>query len=89
MTNRSSDARIRVATAQNDLRYDCFATAHSSRGYFDAKKTFDLGLPITVSAGVKSRLTAYDLWKTGALTWTYIGAARDWQSKHCFFRVKP
>ncbi|MEO6245283.1 MAG: carboxypeptidase regulatory-like domain-containing protein, partial [Opitutaceae bacterium] len=47
------------------------------QGYFDAKKTLDLGLPITVSAGVKSRLTAYDLWKTGAHTWTYVGAARN------------
>ncbi len=47
------------------------------QGYFDAKKTLDLGLPITVQAGVKSRLTTFDLWKTGALTWTYVGAANN------------
>ncbi len=47
------------------------------QGYFDGKKTFDLGLPVTVSAGVKSRLTVYDLWKTGALTWTFVGPARN------------
>jgi TonB-dependent receptor len=47
------------------------------QGYFDGKKTLDLGLPVTVSAGVKSRLTVYDLWKTGAHTWTYVGTARN------------
>jgi iron complex outermembrane recepter protein len=47
------------------------------QGLFDAKQTFSLGLPITVQAGLKSRLTVYDLWKTGALTWTYIGPARN------------
>ena len=47
------------------------------QGYFDGKKTFDLGLPITVQTGVKSRLTVYDLWKTGAHTWTFVGAARS------------
>ena len=47
------------------------------QGYFDAKQGFNIGLPVTVQAGVKSRLTVYDLWKTGALTWTYIGPARN------------
>ena len=48
------------------------------QGAFDAKQTFNvLDLPITVSAGLKSRLTVYDLWKTGALTWTYVGPARN------------
>ncbi|MFM9954900.1 MAG: TonB-dependent receptor domain-containing protein [Opitutaceae bacterium] len=42
-------------------------------GYLDAKKTFTLGLPITLQAGVKTRLTTYDLNRTGALTWTYVG----------------
>jgi iron complex outermembrane recepter protein len=45
------------------------------QGNFDAKQVFDIGLPVTVQAGVKSRLTVYDLWKTGALTWTYVGPA--------------
>ena len=47
------------------------------QGYFDAKQVFNVGLPIAVQAGIKSRLTAYDLWKTGSLTWTYIGPARN------------
>ncbi len=47
------------------------------QGYFDAKQTFNVGLPITVQAGIKSRLTAYDLYKTGSLTWTYVGPARN------------
>ena len=42
-------------------------------GYLDAKKTFTLGLPFTVQAGVKTRLTTYDLNRTGNLTWTYVG----------------
>ncbi|HUR59648.1 MAG TPA: TonB-dependent receptor [Opitutaceae bacterium] len=47
------------------------------QGYLDGKQTFDVGLPITVQAGIKSRLTVYDLWKTGALTWTYVGPANS------------
>ncbi|MBI5769135.1 MAG: TonB-dependent receptor [Verrucomicrobia bacterium] len=47
------------------------------QGYFDAKKAFNLGIPVIVQAGVKSRLTVYDLWKTGALTWTFVGPARS------------
>ncbi len=45
------------------------------QGYFDAKQTINLGLPVTVQAGVKGRLTVYDLYKTGSLTWTYVGPA--------------
>jgi TonB-dependent receptor len=45
------------------------------QGYLDAKQVFNIGIPISVQAGVKSRLTAYDLWKTGSLTWTYVGPA--------------
>ena len=47
------------------------------QGYLEGKQTFDLGLPVTVQAGVKSRLTVYDLWKTGALTWTFVGPANS------------
>jgi len=46
-------------------------------GYLDAKHTFDLGLPITISAGAKVRQSTYDLSQTGTLTWTYVGAARN------------
>lgn len=46
-------------------------------GYLDAKKSFNVGLPFTVQAGVKSRLTTYDLARTGALNWTYVGPARS------------
>ncbi|MBL9200527.1 MAG: TonB-dependent receptor [Opitutaceae bacterium] len=48
------------------------------QGAFDAKQTLNvLELPVTISAGLKSRLTAYDLWKSGALTWTYVGPSRS------------
>ena len=47
------------------------------QGYFDAKQVFNVGLPVSVQAGIKSRLTVYDLWKTGALTWTYVGPAQN------------
>jgi len=46
-------------------------------GYLDVKHTFDLGLPITVQAGAKVRQTTYDLTRTGSLTWTYVGPARN------------
>jgi TonB-dependent receptor len=46
-------------------------------GYLDAKHTFNLGLPITVSAGAKVRQTTYDLARTGSLTWTYVGPTRS------------
>ncbi len=42
-------------------------------GYLDVKKTFTLGLPFTLQAGVKTRLTTYGLNRTGSLTWTYVG----------------
>ncbi|MEN9634841.1 MAG: hypothetical protein RL077_3245 [Verrucomicrobiota bacterium] len=42
-------------------------------GYLDAKQTFNLGLPITVQTGVKTRLTTYALSRSGSLTWTYVG----------------
>ncbi len=45
-------------------------------GYLDAKKTFTvLGLPIQLGAGLKSKLSVYDLEKNGALQYTYVGAA--------------
>ena len=47
-------------------------------GYFDAKRAFNIfGLPITVGAGWKTRVTTYDLKKTGSLTWAYVGPARN------------
>ena len=46
-------------------------------GYLDAEQVFNLGLPILVQAGVKTRLTTYDLARTGSLTWTYVGPARN------------
>jgi TonB-dependent receptor len=47
------------------------------QGSLDVKKGFTLGLPFTVQAGGKSRLTTYDLARTGSLTWTYVGAAKN------------
>jgi iron complex outermembrane recepter protein len=44
-------------------------------GYLDVKKTFNLVLPVTLQAGIKTRLTTYDLNQTGSLTWTYVGPA--------------
>src|SRR5262249_36768117 len=35
------------------------------------------GLPVQLGAGVKSKLSVYDLEKTGARQWTYIGAAHN------------
>jgi iron complex outermembrane recepter protein len=42
-------------------------------GYLDAKKTFDLGLPIQLSTGGKTKVTTYDIEKSGNLQWTYVG----------------
>lgn len=42
-------------------------------GYLDAKKTLDLGLPIELGAGLKTKLNVYDLERTGAQQWTYVG----------------
>ena len=45
-------------------------------GYLDAKKTVEvLGLPIQFGAGLKSKLSVYDLEKSGNLQYTYVGAA--------------
>jgi TonB-dependent receptor len=44
-------------------------------GYLDVKKTFNLGLPVTLQAGVKTRLTTYDLNYIGNRTWTFVGAS--------------
>lgn len=44
-------------------------------GNLDVKKSFNLGLPVMVQAGGKTRLTTYDLAVTGAQAWTYVGAA--------------
>src|SRR5687768_3625161 len=46
-------------------------------GYLDVKKTFNLGLPLTLQAGIKTRLTTYGLNQTGSLTWTYVGPSRN------------
>ena len=69
--NRSDANPNNVSTAERTGRSQVWS------GYLDAKKVLNLGLPVTVSVGLKSRLTAYDLWKTGSLTWTYVGAARN------------
>lgn len=42
-------------------------------GYLDAKQAFNVILPFTVQVGVKTRLTTYDLARTGSQTWTYVG----------------
>ncbi len=44
-------------------------------GYLDAKRVVQAGLPVTVQAGLKTRLTTYDLNRTGTRSWTYVGAA--------------
>jgi TonB-dependent receptor len=44
-------------------------------GHLDVKKTLQLGLPVLVQAGTKTRLTTYALKITGAQQWTYVGAA--------------
>ena len=44
-------------------------------GYLDVKKVFNLGLPVTLQAGIKTRLTTYSLNHTGTQTWTYVGPA--------------
>jgi TonB-dependent receptor len=69
--NRDDPNPNNISTAERNGRSQIWT------GGLDAKQTFHLGLPITVGAGIKSRLTVYDLWKTGSLTWTYIGPARN------------
>jgi TonB-dependent receptor len=45
-------------------------------GHLDAKKSVGvLGLPVQIGAGLKTRLSVFDLEKDGALQWTYVGAA--------------
>jgi TonB-dependent receptor len=57
------------------------ATPQSARhqvwvGYLDFKRPVNLaGLPVQLLAGVKSKLSVYDLEKNGALQWTYAGAS--------------
>jgi len=57
------------------------ATPQSARnqiwvGYLDAKKTVTiLGLPVQIGTGLKVKQSVYDLEKSGALQYTYVGAA--------------
>ncbi|MFM7749669.1 MAG: hypothetical protein ACKPB0_04555, partial [Opitutaceae bacterium] len=69
--NRSDANPNNIGTAERTGRSQVWS------GGLDAKQVLNLGLPITVGAGLKSRLTVYDLWKTGSLTWTYVGPARN------------
>ncbi|MSU50174.1 MAG: TonB-dependent receptor, partial [Opitutus sp.] len=69
--NRADANPNNISTAERTGRSQVWS------GFIDARQTFNLGLPITVSTGLKSRLTAYDLWKTGSLTWTFVGPARN------------
>jgi len=69
--NRSDANPNNIGTAERTGRSQVWS------GGLDAKQVLNLGLPVTVGAGLKSRLTVYDLWKTGSLTWTYVGPARN------------
>ena len=69
--NRDDANPNNIGTAERSGQSQVFA------GYFDAKKSVTLGLPITIGAGMKTRLTTYDLKRTGSLTWTYVGPARN------------
>ena len=69
-----SDERIQFAV-EIVRKAESFVRPALQLTFIDAKQTFNLGLPITFSTGLKSRLTAYDLWKTGSLTWTLTGRA--------------
>jgi iron complex outermembrane recepter protein len=42
-------------------------------GYLDAKKTINLGLPIQVLSGVKTRLTTFGVSWGGTQRWTFVG----------------
>lgn len=42
-------------------------------GQFDALKTFNLILPVRLNAGLKSKLTTFDLDQSGNMQWTYAG----------------
>ena len=65
--NRDDANPNNIGTAERNGRSQVW------QGYLDATRTFDVGLPLTIQTGLKSRLTVYDLWKTGSLTWTYAG----------------
>ena len=67
--NRSDANANNIGTAERTGRSQVWS------GGLDAKQVLNLGIPVTVGAGLKSRLTVYDLWKTGSLTWTYVGPA--------------
>ncbi|MDO8541358.1 MAG: TonB-dependent receptor [Opitutaceae bacterium] len=69
--NRDDANANNIGSAERSGQSQVFA------GYFDAKQVINLGLPITVGAGVKTRLTTYALKKTGSLRWTYVGPARN------------
>jgi iron complex outermembrane receptor protein len=42
-------------------------------GYLDLKKTLNVGLPIQFATGGKTKLTTFDIEKSGNMQWTYVG----------------
>ncbi|MBI4624830.1 MAG: carboxypeptidase regulatory-like domain-containing protein, partial [Verrucomicrobia bacterium] len=42
-------------------------------GYLDARRTINVGLPIQLLAGAKSRLTTFDNTEGGTQRWTFVG----------------
>jgi TonB-dependent receptor len=42
-------------------------------GYLDLKKTVNVGLPIQLSTGWKTKLVTFDIEKSGNMQWTYVG----------------
>ncbi|MDO8545275.1 MAG: TonB-dependent receptor [Opitutaceae bacterium] len=42
-------------------------------GYLDLKKTVNLGLPIQLGTGWKTKLVTFDIEKSGNIQWTYVG----------------
>jgi len=69
--NRGDANPNNIGTAERNGQSQVF------QGFLDVKKTITVGLPIVVQAGAKTRLTTYDLARTGSLTWTYVGAAKN------------
>lgn len=60
------------------------------QGNLDARQTFNLGLPITVHAGVKTRVTSYDLpMPTVSLGWLYVGPARSVTDRNTVMIAHP
>ncbi|MCX6950570.1 MAG: hypothetical protein NTV51_00035, partial [Verrucomicrobia bacterium] len=56
-------------------------------GYVDGKKTVNLaGLPVVLSAGVKTRLTTHDIYDNSR-QWTYVGAAGSQTAPTTIFPV--